>query len=61
MHTHGRCQQCVVFAMPGCSLPLFLLPQAVHMELSKPRPSIKLLYVTPEQLVKGERLKRELG
>ena len=35
--------------------------QAVHMELSKPRPSIKLLYVTPEQLVKGERLKRELG
>lgn len=35
--------------------------QAVHLELSKPRPSIKLLYVTPEQLVKGERLKRELG
>ncbi|KAI7836066.1 hypothetical protein COHA_010035 [Chlorella ohadii] len=35
--------------------------RAVHMELSKPRPSIKLLYVTPEQLVKGERLKRELG
>lgn len=36
-------------------------PQAVHLELCKPRPSIKLLYVTPEQLVKGERLKRELG
>ncbi|PRW57979.1 ATP-dependent DNA helicase Q-like 1 isoform A [Chlorella sorokiniana] len=35
--------------------------RAVHLELCKPRPSIKLLYVTPEQLVKGERLKRELG
>lgn len=35
--------------------------QAVFMELDKPRPAIKLLYVTPEQLVKGERLKRVLG
>ena len=35
--------------------------QAVWLELQKPRPSIKLLYITPEQLVKGERLKRVLG
>jgi hypothetical protein len=35
--------------------------QAVFQELSKPRPSIKLLYVTPEQLVRGERLKSTLG
>ena len=35
--------------------------QAVFLELEKPRPSLKLLYVTPEQLVKGNRLKATLG
>ncbi|KAL6785285.1 RECQ1 [Auxenochlorella protothecoides x Auxenochlorella symbiontica] len=34
--------------------------RAVFMELAKPNPSLKLLYVTPEQLVKGERLKAAL-
>ena len=34
--------------------------QAVFLELAKPAPSIKLLYVTPEQLVKGARLKDAL-
>lgn len=33
---------------------------AVHAELSKPHPSIKLLYVTPEQLVQGQRLRERL-
>lgn len=35
-------------------------PQAVFLELGKPHPTIKLLYVTPEQLVKGGRLKDAL-
>ena len=35
--------------------------RAVHHELSKPHPSIKLLYVTPEQLVKGTRLRARLS
>lgn len=30
------------------------------MELGKANPTVKLLYVTPEQLVKGERLKATL-
>lgn len=34
--------------------------QAVFMELAKPHPTVKLLYVTPEQLVKGGRLKDAL-
>lgn len=34
--------------------------RAVYMELSKPHPSIKLLYVTPEQLVAGLRLRERL-
>lgn len=34
--------------------------QAVFLELGKARPTIKLLYVTPEQLVRGERLKGAL-
>jgi len=34
---------------------------AVHAELSKPHPSIKLLYVTPEQLVQGQRLHQRLA
>ena len=34
---------------------------AVHAELSKPHPSIKLLYVTPEQLVQGQRLRDRLS
>jgi len=34
---------------------------AVHAELSKPHPSIKLLYVTPEQLVQGQRLRERLA
>ena len=33
----------------------------MFLELAKPRPSTKLLYVTPEQLVKGERLKEALA
>lgn len=37
------------------------LVQAVYMELKQqPQPSIKLLYVTPEQLVNGMRLKNVL-
>ena len=39
--------------------PLYIC-QAVFMELGKPLPTIKLLYVTPEQLVKGERLRAAL-
>ena len=35
--------------------------QAVFLELAKPAPTIKLLYVTPEQLVKGERLRAALS
>ena len=49
---------------PGCSCTLLLLPphmQAVFLELGKARPTVKLLYVTPEQLVKGQRLKAILG
>ncbi|EFN55525.1 hypothetical protein CHLNCDRAFT_133956 [Chlorella variabilis] len=34
--------------------------RAVFLELGKARPTIKLLYVTPEQLVRGERLKGAL-
>lgn len=34
--------------------------QAVFLELGKACPTIKLLYVTPEQLVKGARLKDSL-
>ncbi len=34
---------------------------AVHAELSKPNPSVKLLYVTPEQLVQGQRLRERLA
>lgn len=35
--------------------------QAVMMELRKARPTIKLLYVTPERLVKGTSLLSALG
>ncbi|KAI3425882.1 hypothetical protein D9Q98_007855 [Chlorella vulgaris] len=35
--------------------------KAVFLELGKARPTVKLLYVTPEQLVRGERLKAALG
>ncbi|GAB4821155.1 hypothetical protein N2152v2_008201 [Parachlorella kessleri] len=34
--------------------------QAVFLELGKQQPTVKLLYVTPEQLVKGSRLKETL-
>ena len=42
-------------------LPASFSLQAVFLELGKQRPTIKLLYVTPEQLVKGQRLKEALG
>lgn len=32
----------------------------MFLELCKPQPTVKLLYVTPEQLVKGGRLKDTL-
>ena len=35
--------------------------RAVHAELSKPHPTIKLLYVTPEQLAAGVRLRERLN
>lgn len=35
--------------------------QAVHRELAKDNPSIKLLYVTPEQLAAGQRLRERLA
>lgn len=46
----------------GVAMPRLRLPpsQAVFLELGKACPTIKLLYVTPEQLVKGARLKDAL-
>eukprot|EP00887_Chlorella_sp_A99_P007924 scaffold12.g7924.t1 len=35
--------------------------KAVFLELAKPTPALKLLYVTPEQLVKGEHLRAALA
>jgi hypothetical protein len=66
----GNASPCCCRAVPHTLLPLPLpmacLPvsfslQAVFLELGKQRPTIKLLYVTPEQLVKGQRLKEALG
>jgi RecQ family ATP-dependent DNA helicase len=56
-------------SLPGGGVPATYLSSqqtsaeahAVHAELSKPYPSIKLLYVTPEQLVKGQRLRERLA
>lgn len=47
--------------LPMACLPVSFSLQAVFLELGKQRPTIKLLYVTPEQLVKGQRLKEALG
>jgi hypothetical protein len=35
--------------------------KAVHAELAKPNPTIKLLYVTPEQLAGGQKLRERLA
>ena len=55
-------------SLPGGGVPASYLSSqqtsseahAVHAELSKPHPSMKLLYVTPEQLVQGQRLREKL-
>ncbi len=56
-------------SLPGGGVPATYLSSqqtsaevhAVHAELSKPHPSVKLLYVTPEQLVQGQRLRERLA